>query len=96
MIRESGAIAEDCREADIVVAPFKLGQACKSPRVIVDRKALSAQGAHALFIDGLSIRTETVAEHRGRRPWSGHAAAVRSQTPDGGRDPKDRDVSSGE
>jgi hypothetical protein len=33
---------------------------------------------------------------RGRRPWSGHAAAVNSQTPDGRRDPKGRDVSSDE
>lgn len=73
LIRESGAIAEDCRRADIVIAPFKLGKACKAPRVIVDRAALSAQGAHALYIEGLSIRTETVADHRGRRPWSRHA-----------------------
>ncbi|MDJ0512950.1 MAG: ComEC/Rec2 family competence protein [Methyloceanibacter sp.] len=74
LIRETGAIAEDCRVADIVIAPFRLGKACKSPRVIVDGKALSASGAHALYVDGLSIRTETVAKHRGRRPWSGHDA----------------------
>ncbi|WP_108683579.1 ComEC/Rec2 family competence protein [Methyloceanibacter sp. wino2] len=73
LIRETGAIAEDCRKADIVVAPFKLGRACKAPRIIVDRAALSTQGAHALYIEGLSIRTETVAEHRGTRPWSAHA-----------------------
>ncbi|MEM8574063.1 MAG: ComEC/Rec2 family competence protein [Pseudomonadota bacterium] len=72
LIRETGAIAEDCRVADIVIAPFKLGKTCKSPRVIVDGRALSAQGAHALYVDGLSIRTETVAKHRGRRPWSGY------------------------
>ena len=27
------------------------------------------QGAHALYIEGLSIRTETVAASRGHRPW---------------------------
>lgn len=75
LIRETGAIAEDCRKADIVVAPFKLGKACKAPRIIVDGAALSAQGAHALYIEGLSIRTETVAAHRGTRPWSGHATS---------------------
>ncbi|HEX9753766.1 MAG TPA: hypothetical protein VGA46_10035 [Methyloceanibacter sp.] len=30
---------------------------------------LKAKGAHALYIEGLSIRTETVASARGRRPW---------------------------
>jgi hypothetical protein len=30
---------------------------------------LNAHGAHALYIDGLSIRTETVAAGRGHRPW---------------------------
>jgi len=30
---------------------------------------LRTAGAHALYIEGLSIRTETVAEARGRRPW---------------------------
>ncbi len=70
LIRESGALAEDCRTADIVIAPFKLGKACKAPRVVVDKTALSAKGAHALYIGALSIRTETVAERRGSRPWS--------------------------
>ena len=83
LIRGTGAIAEDCRKADIVVAPFKLGKACKAPRVIVDGAALSAKGAHALYIEGLSIRTETVAGSRGKRPWSG-------------RDTTGRDPSSGE
>lgn len=73
LIRETGAIAEDCRNADIVVAPFKLGRACKAPRILVDRAALSVHGAHALYIEGVSIRTETVAEWRGQRPWSGPA-----------------------
>ena len=31
---------------------------------------LKAYGAHALYIEGLSIRTETVAKARGKRPWS--------------------------
>jgi competence protein ComEC len=86
LIRETAAIAEDCRKADIVVAPFKLGKACKAPRIIVDGTALSTQGAHALFIDGLSIRTETVAEHRGRRPWSGQGALADTKARDARRD----------
>jgi len=42
-------------------------------RVIVDRRLLKARGAHALYIEGLSIRTETVAGTRGARPWTRHS-----------------------
>lgn len=86
LIREAGALAEDCRTADIVIAPFKLGTACKAPRVVVDKTALSAKGAHALYIGALSIRTETVAERRGSRPWSRSEPAPA----------EDRSVNSGE
>jgi len=43
--------------------------ACSAARVVVDRHELQAEGAHALYIEGLSIRSESVAETRGRRPW---------------------------
>jgi competence protein ComEC len=69
LIREPAALEEDCRIADIVIAPFTVSNACRAARVVVDRKMLSEQGAHALYIEGLSIRTETVAEARGARPW---------------------------
>jgi competence protein ComEC len=69
LIRHPGALEEDCRLADIVIAPFTIGKKCRAARVIVDRRMLKAEGAHALYIEGLSIRTETVAASRGRRPW---------------------------
>jgi competence protein ComEC len=69
LIRHEGAVEEDCRVADIVIAPFTIGKTCRAARVIVDRRVLKAQGAHALYIEGLSIRTETVAASRGKRPW---------------------------
>jgi competence protein ComEC len=69
LIRDPGAIEEDCRLADIVIAPFTVGNNCRAARVIVDRRMLKANGAHALHIEGLSIRTETVAASRGHRPW---------------------------
>jgi competence protein ComEC len=69
LIRQEGAVEEDCRIADIVIAPFTIGRKCRAARVIVDRRVLRSEGAHALFIEGLSIRTETVAASRGRRPW---------------------------
>jgi competence protein ComEC len=70
LVREVAALEEDCRVADIVVAPFTVGKHCRAARVIVDRRMLKEQGAHALYIEGLSIRTETVAKARGKRPWA--------------------------
>ena len=69
LIRHPAALEEDCRLADIVIAPFSIGKRCSAARVIVDRHVLKEQGAHALYIEGLLIRTETVVELRGRRPW---------------------------
>jgi competence protein ComEC len=70
LIRHPGALEEDCRLAEIVIAPFSVGKICRDARVIVDRRMLKANGAHALYIEGLSIRTETVAKARGKRPWT--------------------------
>ena len=69
LIRHPAALEEDCRIADIVIAPFSVGKGCSTARVVVDRRALQAEGAHAIYIEGLSIRSESVAETRGRRPW---------------------------
>lgn len=70
LVRHPGALEEDCRIADILVAPFTVSKTCRAARVLVDRRALKRGGAHALFIDGLSIRTETVTHARGNRPWT--------------------------
>jgi competence protein ComEC len=69
LVRHPGALEEDCRLAHIVIAPFTINKTCRAARVIVDRRMLRKEGAHALYIEGLSIRTETVAASRGRRPW---------------------------
>ena len=45
-------------------------RAARAARVLVDRRALKRGGAHALFIDGLSIRTETVTHARRNSPWT--------------------------
>lgn len=68
VVRHPGALKEDCRLADIVIAPVTLGKKCRAALVIVDRRMLKAYDAHALYIEGLSIRTETVAAARGPGP----------------------------
>jgi competence protein ComEC len=77
LARHPGALEEDCRLADIVIAPFTIAKKCRAARIIVDRRVLKAEGAHALYIEGLSIKTETVAAARGRRPWVSDRAIVR-------------------
>ena len=76
LIRHPGALEEDCRLADIVIAPFTIGKTCRAARVVIDRSVLKAHGAHALYLEGLSIRTETVANRRGHRPWTQGAGAA--------------------
>lgn len=65
LIRHPAALEEDCRTADIVVAPFTIGRGCRAARVVVDRHLLWSEGAQALYIEGLSIRAMSVAEARG-------------------------------
>jgi competence protein ComEC len=69
LVRHPAALEEDCRRAHIVIAPFTVGKKCRAARVIVDRRLLRSEGAHALYIEGLSIRAVSVAAARGKRPW---------------------------
>src|SRR5262245_50174350 len=78
LVRHSAALEDDCRSADIVIAPFTIGKRCRAARVIIDRRMLPAEGAYALYLEGLSIRAESVAEARGRRPWGPDRAVVKT------------------
>lgn len=69
LIRHPAALEEDCRKAHVVIAPFTIGKKCRAARVIVDRRLLRREGAHAIYIEGLSIRAVSVAAARGKRPW---------------------------
>ncbi|MBI4966574.1 MAG: ComEC/Rec2 family competence protein [Rhodospirillales bacterium] len=62
-------LVEECARADLVLATFLVSaRACKGPQLI-DRRALSRQGAHAIWIERDGIRVETVARERGQRRW---------------------------
>jgi competence protein ComEC len=69
LVRHPAALEEDCRLADIVIAPFTVGKKCRAARVVVDRRTLRSEGAYALYIEGVSIRAVSVAAARGQRPW---------------------------
>ena len=75
LLYHPSALREECARADIVVARFPLGYRCKSPRIVLDRVDFARSGAHALYLDGQSIRVRSVAERRGVRPWTRAASA---------------------
>jgi len=77
------AIREECERADIVIARFPLGNRCPKARVNIDRLDLGQGGAHALYLEGQSIRIETVAQKRGDRPWTGPFKPSRTLRADG-------------
>jgi hypothetical protein len=81
LVRHPAALEDDCRSADIVIAPFTIGKRCRAARVIIDRRMLRAEGAYALYMEGLSIHAVSVAEARGRRPWVPDRTVVRTAPP---------------
>lgn len=69
-VHHPAALAEECSRADIVIAQMPVNRRCPNARAKIDRRDLWKEGAHALYLDGQSIRIETVANARGNRPWS--------------------------
>ena len=69
--RHPSAITDDCGRADILVLNVPRPKVCATPAAIIDVFDVYDQGAHALYIeDGGKVRVDTVAAHRGIRPWS--------------------------
>jgi competence protein ComEC len=70
------AFADDCRRAAIVVSNIVSPKSCSRPKAVVDFFAAPREGTHAIYIeDDGKLRIETVAQGRGRRPWSRRAGA---------------------
>jgi competence protein ComEC len=70
LVRRVGALEEDCRSADVVIASVPVRIACAHPRLVIDRFDLWRNGAHAIwFDDNGTVRVETVNTSRGKRPW---------------------------
>ena len=60
--------------------------------MVIDRRMLQADGAHAIYIEGLSIRSESVAEARGRRPWVPDRQIAKQVLPSGQAHARDQGV----
>jgi competence protein ComEC len=63
------ALAEDCRQADIVVSVVPVRGPCPSARLVIDRFDVWRQGAHAIWLTRNGPVVRTAAQSRGNRPW---------------------------
>jgi len=62
------AALQDCRQADIVIAPY-IVKACAAP-TIIDDPLLWRRGGATLTFKGKDVVVNTVRARRGERPWS--------------------------
>ncbi|BBK42882.1 competence protein ComEC [Allostella vacuolata] len=77
--RRRDALTEACRSADIVIALVPMRWDCGRGVVALDRRELERGGAHAIRLGGGRPRVTTVAEQRGRRPWTGTEPGAEDQ-----------------
>lgn len=68
LIQNESGIAAACASAQVVVSAVPVRDACRGPRLVIDRIDLWRRGAHALWLDDL--KTLSVAKWQGKRPWS--------------------------
>jgi competence protein ComEC len=74
--RHPAAITDDCGNADVLVLDMPKPKDCSVPVTVIGVFDRWRNGAYALYIDKgaqspvPTVRVETVAEHRGERPWS--------------------------
>ncbi len=70
LVRDDGALFEDCRTADVIVSAVPVRKPCPSAHTVIDRFELWRNGAHAIWIgDDGGVKTESVNQERGIRPW---------------------------
>jgi competence protein ComEC len=68
-VTHPGALADDCRRASVLITPLPVGESCTGPDIVIDALALWEKGAHTISFGANRLRTETVAQMRGARPW---------------------------
>jgi competence protein ComEC len=92
--RHPAAIADDCLNADILILDEPKPSDCAVPGTVIDVFDRWRNGAYALYLDRDDnspephVRLETVAAHRGVRPWSPapHRTVHRAPSGDGASD----------
>jgi competence protein ComEC len=62
------ALPEDCQQAAILISAFALDGSCWGPKIVLDQASIARAGGFAIWLS--PIRIVSVADARGRRPWS--------------------------
>jgi len=70
LVFASGALAEDCAIAGVIVSrePVRSG-VCNGAEVVIDRFDLWRKGGHAIWLEEEGVRVQNVRETQGARPW---------------------------
>jgi competence protein ComEC len=68
--RHAAALRDDCALASVQVVAFAEARACPEGGLTLSHERLRALGAHAIFFNGTAVTVQTVADARGRRPWT--------------------------
>jgi len=71
LIQDGRALADDCVKATVVISrePIRTS-VCDTMPLVIDRFDLWRKGGHAVWLSEEGARVETVADRRGRRPWT--------------------------
>ncbi|MEM8743677.1 MAG: ComEC/Rec2 family competence protein, partial [Pseudomonadota bacterium] len=80
-VRHPAALAEECARADIVISQLPIDRSCRKARATVDVIDVLERGAHALYLEGQTIKITNVAEQRGMRPWTHLREPIRKTEP---------------
>jgi competence protein ComEC len=71
MVWDEAALLEDCWRANVILSTVPVRRSCTAPSIVIDRFDLWRDGAHAIYMDGATVRIESTFEVRGVRPWTG-------------------------
>jgi competence protein ComEC len=65
-----GALIEDCTRANVILSAVPVRRHCDGPELVIDRFAVLKSGAMSVTFTARGAEVETVAQERGKRPWS--------------------------
>ena len=80
LLRQADALADDCRNADVIVADMWLPRACAGPDIKIGRGERRDNGGYAVWFERAEIRVKTVGAQRNGRPWGGYRLDTKAQS----------------
>jgi len=69
LVKNEGALDEDCRRVDILISAVPIRRKCTGPELVIDRFDMWRNGGYALWLNKDGVRVANVNDTRGNRPW---------------------------